>query len=60
MKKIKAINIDSSGCARCIMADYYKMGLTNFLRAEWGGRKDGFSAPAIVEYYEEDKADKYQ
>ena len=37
MKKIIPINTDIEGNARCIKADYYKMGLTNFMRAILGG-----------------------
>lgn len=54
MKKIIPINTDVEGNARCIKADYYKMGLTNFMRAIWGGQKDGFIATGIVEIEDED------
>ena len=50
------INVDESGCIRCIKAGYYKMGWTNFTR-EILGAKDGFSATAIVEVYEEEEHD---
>lgn len=49
MKRIIPINTDIEGNARCIKADYYKMGLTNFMRAVWGGKNDGFIATGIVE-----------
>ena len=48
--------MDESGCIRCIKAGYYKMGWTNFTR-EILGAKDGFSATAIVEVYEEEEHD---
>lgn len=54
MKKIIPINTDDEGNARCIKAGYYKMGLTNFMRAIWGGHKDGFIATGIVEIEDED------
>ena len=38
MKIKNPINTDTEGNARCIKADYYKMGVTNFMRAIWGGR----------------------
>ena len=50
---LKPINTDSGGLCRCIKAGYYKMGWTNFTR-EMLGAKDGFTATAIVEIYEED------
>ena len=56
MKKIIPINTDDEGNARCIKAGYYKMGLTNFMRAIWGGHKDGFIATGIVEIDEEDES----
>ena len=46
------INTDESGCARCIKAGYYKMGWTNFTR-EILGAKDGFTATAIMEVWDE-------
>ena len=49
MKTIIPINTDSEGNARCIKADYYKMGRTNFMRAIWGGKKDGFIATGVLE-----------
>ena len=49
---IVPINTDEDGNARCIKTTYLKAGLTNFMRAEWGGQKDGFSATAIAEYSE--------
>lgn len=54
MKKIIPINTDNEGNARCIKAGYYKMGLTNFMRAIFGGHKDGFIATGIVEIEDED------
>lgn len=54
----KAINTDGAGCSRCIKAGYYKMGWTNFTR-EMLGAKDGFTATAIVEVYEEDDTDEF-
>lgn len=53
MRKRVAMNTDEDGCARCIKAGYYKMGWTNFTR-EALGAKDGFTATAILEVYEED------
>ena len=47
------INTDMGGACRTIKADYYKMGFTNFTRS-WVGYKDGFTATAVVETYEED------
>lgn len=46
--KIRPINTDVGGLARCIKAGYYKMGWTNFTR-EMLGAKDGFTATAIME-----------
>ncbi|MBO7510009.1 MAG: hypothetical protein J6T35_02400 [Bacteroidales bacterium] len=46
------INTDEVGCCRCIKAGYYKMGWTNFTR-EILGAKDGFTATAIMEVYED-------
>jgi len=43
----------ADGLCRCIKADYYKMGWTNFTR-EILGCKDGFVATAIAEVYEDD------
>lgn len=54
MKSIIPINTDIEGNARCIKADYYKMGLTNFMRAVWGGKNDGFIATGIVEVEDEE------
>ena len=54
LKKMIPINTDSDGNSRCIKANYYKMGCTNFIR-EWGGYKDGFVATCILEIaYEEE------
>lgn len=46
------LNVDEGGCCRCIKAGYYKMGWTNFTR-ETLGAKDGFSATALVEVWED-------
>ena len=46
------INTDEIGCCRCIKAGYYKMGWTNFTR-EILGAKDGFTATAVMEVYED-------
>lgn len=43
------INTADEGTAHCLKADYYKMGLTNFMRKEFGGKSDGFIATAIME-----------
>ncbi len=51
MRKIP-INTDEIGCCRCIKAGYYKMGWTNFTR-EILGAKDGFTATAVMEVYED-------
>ena len=53
MRKRIPLNVDSEGCSRCIKADYYKMGCTNFMRSIWGGKKDGFVATGVIEIYEE-------
>lgn len=53
MRQIIPINTDKDGCASCIKANYYKMGMTNFLRKNWGGKTDGFSATAVMEIYEQ-------
>ena len=50
---LKPINTDRGGVCRCIKAGYFKMGWTNFTR-EILGMKDGFTATAIVDIYEED------
>lgn len=46
--EIIPINTDRGGLCRCIKANYYKMGWTNFTR-EALGAKDGFAATAIIE-----------
>ena len=56
MKRIP-INTDDTGCSRCVKAGYFKMGWTNFTR-EILGAKDGFTATAIIEVYEEPGRDK--
>ena len=33
MKEVIPINTDTEGCSRCIKAQYYKMGFTNFTRS---------------------------
>ena len=53
MRKRIAINTDETGCCRCLKAGYFKMGWTNFTR-EILGMKDGFTATAILEVYEEE------
>ena len=54
MKKIQIpINTDAEGNCRCIKANYYKMGCTNFIR-ESGGSKDGFVATCVLEIVYED------
>ena len=53
------LNTDEDGCCRCLKADYYKMGGTNFTR-ELLGKRDGFIATAIIEIRdEEDAGDKH-
>lgn len=53
-KIVMPINTDTIDACRCIKADYYKMGCTNFLRSIWGGKKDGFVATGVMEImYEE-------
>lgn len=37
MKEVIPINTDTEGCSRCIKAQYYKMGFTNFTRSLIGG-----------------------
>lgn len=54
----KPINTDRGGVCRCIKAGYFKMGWTNFTR-ELLGMKDGFTATAIVDIYEEDFTNKH-
>lgn len=46
------LNCDARGLVRCLKADYYKMGWTNFMRRLEGRNKDGFAATAIIEVYE--------
>lgn len=41
-------NTDADGCARCLKADYYKMGAANFTKHEG----DGFVATCIIEIWE--------
>lgn len=45
----RGLNTDEDGCCRCLKANYYKMGWTNFTRSVLGAR-DGFIATAIIEY----------
>lgn len=54
----RPLNADSDGLARCIKANYYKMGWTNFTRNIGGGTRDGFAATGILEEHEEDNTDK--
>lgn len=50
------INTDTEGNSRCIKAQYYKMGFTNFMRNLGGGRcSDGFIATGVMEIIYEDK-----
>lgn len=46
------INTDRGGVCRCIKANYFKMGWTNFTR-ELLGARDGFAATAVVEVFTE-------
>jgi hypothetical protein len=55
--RIIPINTDDEGNARCIKADYYKMGLTNFMRQIWGGKNDGFIATGVIEIEDENFED---
>lgn len=57
-KRVIPINTDSEGCARCIKADYYKMGCTNFMRQIWGGKTDGFVATGVIEIVYEDALER--
>ena len=57
MRTTIPINTDGDGNARCIKADYYKMGLTNFMRSIWGGKNDGFIATGVIEIEDEDIED---
>ena len=41
---------NGGGIAPTIKANYYKMGIANFLRAKNG--KDGFTAPSVIVRYE--------
>ena len=54
---IVPINTDGGGLSRCIKAGYYKMGWTNFTREILGAR-DGFTATAVMEVYEDDSAER--
>lgn len=56
MKEVIPINTDTEGCSRCIKAQYYKMGFTNFTRSLIGGGcSDGFIATGVMEIIYEDK-----
>lgn len=57
MKEVIPINTDTEGCSRCIKAQYYKMGFTNFTRSLIGGGRcsDGFIATGVMEIIYEDK-----
>lgn len=60
MRIKRPINTDTEGNARCIKADYYKMGVTNFMRAIWGGKTDGFVATGVMEIvYESNDKDQF-
>jgi hypothetical protein len=50
-KKVICHNTDADGNSRCIKADYYKMGVANFLKHP----NDGFTATCVIEYEVEDK-----
>ena len=52
MRRLIPINTDTGFVCRCIKAVYFKMGWTNFTR-EILGYKDGFTATAILEVYED-------
>jgi hypothetical protein len=49
-RKQIGINLGKGGVARCIKANYGKMGLANFLNHG----KDGFGATCVLEYETED------
>lgn len=52
-KKVIGHNTDTDGNSRCIKADYYKMGVANFLYHP----NDGFTATCVIEYEVEDEQD---
>lgn len=53
MKQQIGLNLGTDGSARCIKANYGKMGLANFLNHG----KDGFGATCILEYETEEDTD---
>ena len=48
-RKVVPINTDTDGCSRCIKAQYYKMGFTNFTRSLVEKVSDGFIATGVME-----------
>lgn len=54
----RGFNTDEDGCCRCLKANYYKMGWTNFTRSVLGAR-DGFIATAVIEIDEDSEGDKH-
>ena len=54
MKTKLGYNIGKNGISRCIKANYYKMGLGNFLYH----LNDGFIAPCVIEFDLEKENDK--
>ncbi len=54
MKKIIPHNVDKDGCASTLKANYYKMGVANFL----GHTNDGFKATCIIEVYVERETER--
>lgn len=58
MKEVIPINTDTEGCSRCIKAQYYKMGFTNFTRSLVEKASDGFIATGVMEIiYDNEQAD---
>lgn len=53
MKRQIGLNLSIDGSARCIKANYGKMGLANFLNHG----KDGFGATCVLEYETEEDTD---
>ena len=53
MKRQIGLNLGIDGSARCIKANYGKMGLANFLNHG----KDGFGATCVLEYETEKDTD---
>lgn len=58
-REVIPINTDTEGNSRCIKAQYYKMGFTNFMRSLEGRCSDGFIATGVMEIiYEQDQGSR--